>query len=128
MARNLSKFLFSGDDMVVELGFVIQGENSAELPERVFSGFRFYHLSLDQSKMIECSCLLTNRSLLIQNSYDCFCVIASTFHSLHTHFPLSYTHCNVPEILSAMKSAQQGLTSVQNSTVSAADEAEIRCP
>lgn len=54
--------------------------------------------------------------------------MASTFHSLQTHLPFSYTHWKVPEILSAMKSAEHPLTSVQNSTASAAVDAAISNP
>ena len=50
VARNLCKFLFSSDDMVIELGFVLQGESSDELPERVLAGFRCYRLSLSEAK------------------------------------------------------------------------------
>ena len=55
VARNLCKFLFSSDDMVIELGFVIQGETQAELPERVLSGFRCYRLSLTEAKPLSLS-------------------------------------------------------------------------
>lgn len=52
MARNLSKYLFTAGNMVVELGFVIQGEEDDELPERVLGGFRFYHLDMDKAQFI----------------------------------------------------------------------------
>lgn len=52
VARNLCKFLFSSDDMVIELGFVLQGESPDELPERVLSGFRCYRLSLSEAKPV----------------------------------------------------------------------------
>ena len=52
MARNLSKYLFTAGSMVVDLGFVIQGEDDFELPEQVLGGFRFYHLDMDSAKVI----------------------------------------------------------------------------
>lgn len=52
MARNLSKYLFTAGNMVVELGFVIQGEEEGELPERVLGGFRFYHLDIESAKVL----------------------------------------------------------------------------
>lgn len=52
VARNLSKYLFTASNMVVELGFVIQGEKEDELPEHVLGGFRFYHLDINNAKHI----------------------------------------------------------------------------
>ena len=52
VARNLSKYLFTASNMVVELGFVIQGEKEDELPEHVLGGFRFYHLDINSAKRI----------------------------------------------------------------------------
>ena len=52
MARNLSKYLFSADSMVIELAFVIQGETRDELPERVLGGFRFYHIDVNKAQAI----------------------------------------------------------------------------
>ena len=46
MSRNLSKYLFSADSMVIELAYVLQGETEDELPERVLGGFRFYHMDV----------------------------------------------------------------------------------
>ena len=54
MARNLSKYLFSSSELVVDVGFVLQGNNRAELPERVLGGFRLNHVNL-QAVAIPCS-------------------------------------------------------------------------
>lgn len=52
MSRNLSKYLFSADSMVIELAYVLQGETEDELPERVLGGFRFYHMDVTKAKLI----------------------------------------------------------------------------
>ena len=54
MARNLSKYLFSSSDLVVDVGFVLQGNDRTELPERVLGGFRLTHVNL-QAIALPCS-------------------------------------------------------------------------
>ena len=58
MSRNLSKYLFSADSMVIELAFVIQGETREELPERVLGGFRFYHIDVNRANVIWGVCFI----------------------------------------------------------------------
>lgn len=55
MARTLSKYLFTVSNMVIELGFVIQGVEENELPEQVLGGFRFYHVDINSAKFISFS-------------------------------------------------------------------------
>ena len=54
MSRNLGKSLFASSDLIVEVGFVIQGETSEELPERVLGGFRCYHLNVAKAMNVWC--------------------------------------------------------------------------
>ena len=56
MSRNLGKYLFASSDLIVEVGFVIQGETSEELPERVLGGFRCYHLNVAKAVNVCCVC------------------------------------------------------------------------
>lgn len=46
IARNFGKYLFSSNDMIVDIGFVLQGNTYQELPERILGGFRLIHLDL----------------------------------------------------------------------------------
>ena len=54
MAKNLSKYLFSSSELIVDVGFVLQGNDRDELPERVLGGFRLDHVDL-QAIAIPCS-------------------------------------------------------------------------
>ena len=52
MSRNLGKFLFTSCDLVVDVGFVIQGETAEELPEHVLGAFRCHHLDLTKAQCV----------------------------------------------------------------------------
>lgn len=90
VARNLCKFLFSSDDMVIELGFVLQGESSDELPERVLAGFRCYRLSLSEAKPLS-ALSAPSKQPTSPSSY-------SVFHK-HTILIMNTTHQQNPKSL-----------------------------
>ena len=77
MSRNLGKYLFASSDLIVEVGFVIQGETSEELPERVLGGFRCYHLNVAKAMSVWCVCCgIEYLSLL-----DCIVLYSGVFWS-----------------------------------------------
>ena len=49
MSRNLGKYLFASSDLIVEVGFVVQGET-----KRVLGGFRCYHLNVAKAMNVWC--------------------------------------------------------------------------
>ena len=56
MSRNLGRYLFASCDLVVDVGFVIQGETPEELPEQVLGAFRCHHLDLAKAQCIFIVC------------------------------------------------------------------------